>query len=88
MISAETSALVAGGHRPLAARVKTIKVHVLRAFIADGLRVEAGTEPTLPAPFVAELVAAGKVRALPDLAAADKLPPDRAAKPKREAGTA
>ena len=72
MISAETSALVAGGNRAPAAPAKPVMVRVLRAFMADGQRVEVGAEVPVAAAFAAELVAAGKAERAPERAAPAK----------------
>jgi hypothetical protein len=62
VISAETSALVAGGMRaPAAAPAKPVAVRVLRAYMVAGKCIDVGTELAIGRAFAAELVSAGKV---------------------------
>ena len=79
MISAETSALVAGGLRaPAAARPVTLRV--LRGVVIAGARVEPGAEIAVDKWFAAELVTAGKAERI-----ADRPATPESAKPKKEA---
>ena len=62
MISAETSALVAGGMRaPATAPAKPVAVRVLRAYMVAGKCINVGTELAIDRSFAASLISAGKV---------------------------
>jgi len=84
MLSAETSALVAGGGiRPPAPAAPRIALRVVRAVMWGGQRVEVGGEITADRYEAAELVTAGKaerIAAAPSAAA----PTQPAAKPPKE----
>lgn len=61
MVSAETSALVAGGMRAPAGKPPApIAVRIVRGVMLGGQRVEPGAELDLPPVVAAELVSAGK----------------------------
>lgn len=76
MISAETSALVAGGLRaPASQSPAPVAVRVLRAVMLDGQRVEPGTELDVDRWLAAELITAGKAeRVTPTAPAAAPAP--------------
>lgn len=81
MISAETSALVAGGMRaPAAAAVPAVTLRLLRGVMVGGRRIEPGAEIAVDKWFAAELVTAGKAERI-----ADRPPTPEPAKPKKEA---
>lgn len=76
MISAETSALVAGGMRPPASRPPApVSVRIVRAVMLGGKRVEPGTVLDLPPATVAELLSAGKAERAAAAAPAASLKP-------------
>ena len=69
MLSAETSALVAGGMRaPATATAPQVTVRVLRAVMVGGKRIDPGTELAVDRWFAAELLSAGKAERLADAA--------------------
>lgn len=84
MLSAETSALVAGGMRaPAAAQPTPVMVRVLRPVMVGGQRIEPGTDLAVDHWFAADLVTAGKaerVPAPPAAAAPAPIPPPAAPK--------
>jgi hypothetical protein len=78
MVSAETSALVAGAIRAPAAAAPTVTVRVLRGVMVGGLRIEPGAEIPVERWLAAELVTAGKAERIAAPAAPEPKP---AAKP-------
>lgn len=86
MISAETSALVAGGMRPPASKPPAdVAVRIVRGVMLDGKRVEPETELELPPARAAELVSAGKAVRLAALAPTDKPAAKKAAQGNKHA---
>lgn len=81
MLSAETSALVAGGMRA-PATASPVQVRVVRAVMWAGQRAEPGTVLSVDRWQAAELVTAGKAERVPAPAAAAQ--PKQAAKPQKE----
>lgn len=78
MISAETSALVAGAQAPAARSPAPVTVRLLRAVMVDGQRIEPATDLTVDRWMAADLITAGKAErvATPTLPPS---PPDSAA---------
>lgn len=85
MISAETSALVAGGMRaPATAPAQPVALRVLRAYMVAGQCIAAGTELRVDRWLAAELISAGKAERI-DAPASDTTPAAKAAKEKPRA---
>ena len=82
MLSAETSALVAGGMRaqPPAASPPVL-LRVVRPVMVGGLRVEPGQTLSVDKWFAAELITAGKAERIAPSAAAPPPPKPPAASP-------
>ena len=86
MVSAETSALVAGALRaPAAAAAPAVTLRVLRGVMVAGKRIEPGAEITADKWFAAELVTAGKAERIAALSAQEPTPAAKAAKEKTRA---
>jgi hypothetical protein len=87
MLSAETSALVAGGMRaPATAQNKPVAVRVLRPVMVAGQRIEPGAELVVEHWFAADLVTAGKAERVtaPAAVAPTPIPPPTASKAAKE----
>lgn len=84
MLSAETSALVAGGMRAPATAPAPVALRVLRAVMVAGARVEPGSEISVERWFAAELITAGKAEKI-EPAATVPTPAAKAAKEKTRA---
>lgn len=74
MLSAETSALVAGASQVPAASSPSVAVRVLRAVMVAGQRVEPGAQIAVDKWFAAELVSAGKAERIEPPVASASVP--------------
>jgi hypothetical protein len=85
MLSAETSALVAGGMRaPATAADLPVTVRVVRPVMWGGSRQEIGTEISVHRWQAADLITAGKAERIAPQAAAATPPPAPAPKAAKE----
>jgi hypothetical protein len=85
MLSADTSALVAGSPQAPAAAGTAVTLRVLRGVMVAGQRVEPGAQIAVDKWFAAELVSAGKAERVAAPAATEPKPAAKAAERKTRA---